>query len=243
MAAHSIRTHGHGVFDLQHLARRIAGKLAPRLLAQLHQSLRAHHRGKGIAELAGIIDVAVKGSRDIVAIEDALLSGNQCQHLFGFLPYQLGIAPLSLSSLRSKASGMRLRRVLVSTDLQLAPSAPSASNVVLFRKDEAMARRSIQERLRQLEARRDALVARLGREQRARDTRRKILIGALVLDRIERQPERYLASRLDDWLRAELPGFLTRENDRALFEDILGSDISMSTSNPSSPSSDGEDRS
>lgn len=106
-----------------------------------------------------------------------------------------------------------------------------------------MARRSIQERLRQLEARRDVLVARLGKEQRARETRRKILIGALVLDRIERQPERYLASRLDDWLRAELPGFLTRENDRALFEDILGSDISMSTYNPSSPSSDGEDRS
>lgn len=106
-----------------------------------------------------------------------------------------------------------------------------------------MARRSIQERLRQLEARRNVLVARLGKEQRARDTRRKILIGALVLDRIERQPERYLTSRLDDWLRAELPGFLTRENDKALFDDILGSDISMSTPDPSSPASDGEDAS
>lgn len=84
-----------------------------------------------------------------------------------------------------------------------------------------MARRSIQERLRQLEARRDALVARLGKEQRARDTRRKILIGALVLDRIERQPERYLNGRLDEWLRAELPSFLTRDNDRQLFNDIL----------------------
>lgn len=84
-----------------------------------------------------------------------------------------------------------------------------------------MARRSIQERLRQLEARRDVLVARLSKEQRARDTRRKILIGALVLDRIERQPERYLNGRLDEWLRAELPGFLTRDNDRQLFDDIL----------------------
>lgn len=84
-----------------------------------------------------------------------------------------------------------------------------------------MARRSIEERLRQLEARRDALVARLGKEQRARDTRRKILIGALVLDRIERQPERYLNGRLDEWLKAELPGFLTRDNDRQLFDDIL----------------------
>ncbi len=85
-----------------------------------------------------------------------------------------------------------------------------------------MTRRSIQERLRQLEARKQVLVARLGREERARDTRRKILIGALVLDRIERQPDRHLTGRLDEWLRAELPGFLTREKDRDLFDDILG---------------------
>lgn len=85
-----------------------------------------------------------------------------------------------------------------------------------------MPRRSIQERLRQLEARRNVLVARLGREERARDTRRKILIGALVLDRVERQPAPPIIGRLDDWLRAELPGFLTREKDRDLFEDILG---------------------
>ncbi|EKF59828.1 mobilization protein C [Agrobacterium albertimagni AOL15] len=106
-----------------------------------------------------------------------------------------------------------------------------------------MARRSIQERLRQLEARRDVLVARLGKEQRARDTRRKILIGALVLDRIERQPERYLSSRLDDWLRAELPGFLTRENDRALFDDILGPSMekSMRTSTGTPDASTGND--
>lgn len=85
-----------------------------------------------------------------------------------------------------------------------------------------MAKRSIQERLRQLEARKQVLVARLGKQERTRDTRRKILIGALVLDRIERQPDRHLHGRLVDWLRAELPGFLTRENDRELFNDILG---------------------
>ncbi len=82
-----------------------------------------------------------------------------------------------------------------------------------------MTRRSIQERLRQLEARKQVLVARLGREERARDMRRKILVGALVLDRIERQPDRYLSGHLDEWLRAELPAFLTREKDRDLFED------------------------
>ncbi|THV10561.1 mobilization protein [Rhizobium rhizophilum] len=85
-----------------------------------------------------------------------------------------------------------------------------------------MTKRSIQERLRQLEARKQVLVARLGKEERARDTRRKILIGALVLDRIERQPEGYLSGPLDEWLRAELPGFLTREKDLDLFDDILG---------------------
>jgi hypothetical protein len=128
-----------------------------------------------------------------------------------------------------------------------------------------MAKRSIQERLRQLEARKQALVARLGKEERARDTRRKILIGALVLDRIERQPERYLSGRLDEWLRAELAGFLTRENDRALFHDILGQNESPITGTvtgtgtgtgmgnletagdgeelPSSPASNGEDQS
>lgn len=84
-----------------------------------------------------------------------------------------------------------------------------------------MTKRSIQERLRLLEARKQMLVARLSREQRARDTRRKILIGTLVLDRIERQPDRYLSGRLDEWLRAELPGFLTRDKDRDLFDDIL----------------------
>lgn len=102
-----------------------------------------------------------------------------------------------------------------------------------------MARRSIQERLRQLEARRDVLVARLGKQQRARDTRRKILVGALVLDRIERQPKRCLSSRLDEWLRTELPGFLTRENDRALFDDILGPSISMTGATTTSTSNAG----
>ena len=64
-----------------------------------------------------------------------------------------------------------------------------------------MTRRSIQERLRQLEARKQMLVARLSKEQRAQDTRRKILIGALVLDRIER-------NGFDVLGRASRPGVL-----------------------------------
>lgn len=94
-----------------------------------------------------------------------------------------------------------------------------------------MAKRSIPERLRQLEARNQVLVVRLGKQERARDTRRKILLGALVLDRIERQPDLYLDSRLDEWLRSELPEFLTRENDRDLFDEILGPRKTSDTTN------------
>jgi hypothetical protein len=82
-----------------------------------------------------------------------------------------------------------------------------------------MARRPIVERLAQLDAQRKTLQARLGKQERARDTRRKVLIGALVLHKIEKDPNE--ARRLGDWLRRELPGFLSREMDKALFADLL----------------------
>lgn len=44
------------------------------------------------------------------------------------------------------------------------------------RKD--MARQSIKERLAQLDAQRKTLQSRLGKQERAKDTRRKILLGA-----------------------------------------------------------------
>lgn len=84
-----------------------------------------------------------------------------------------------------------------------------------------MARRTIEERLAQLEAQRKALQARLGKQERARDTRRKVLLGALVLHRLENGGDGQFAVRLNDWLRRELPGFLTRDDDRALFADLL----------------------
>lgn len=86
-----------------------------------------------------------------------------------------------------------------------------------------MARRSIHERLAQLEARKKVLTVRLGKQERARDTRRKVLLGALVLHRLENARDPAFSVRLCDWLRAELPGFLTREGDSQLFDDILGS--------------------
>ena len=81
------------------------------------------------------------------------------------------------------------------------------------------AKRSIEERIAQLEAQKKALQARLNRQDRARDTRRKVLLGALLLHHIESDSEQ--GDRLYAWVARELPGFLTRENDLAIFDDFL----------------------
>ena len=83
-----------------------------------------------------------------------------------------------------------------------------------------MARKSIEERLAQLDAQRAALKARLSKQERANDTRRKVLLGALVLHRLENGRDEF-SKGLADWLRRELPGFLTRDGDQELFDDLL----------------------
>jgi hypothetical protein len=83
-----------------------------------------------------------------------------------------------------------------------------------------MARKSIQERLSQLDAQRKTLQTRLGKQGRVTDTRRKILLGALVLFHLE-EGEREFDKVLKEWVGRELPGFLTREDDKALFTDLL----------------------
>jgi hypothetical protein len=83
-----------------------------------------------------------------------------------------------------------------------------------------MAKKTIEERLAQLEAQRQTLKARLGKQQRAKDTRRKILLGALVLHRLG-EDNRAFDQTLKEWLQRELPGFLTRADDKALFADLL----------------------
>ena len=85
-----------------------------------------------------------------------------------------------------------------------------------------MARRSIEERISQLEAQRKTLQARLGKQDRAKDTRRKILLGALVLYRLEKSGAEEFSKGLGAWLRRELPGFLTRD-DGARGLHVLGS--------------------
>jgi hypothetical protein len=84
-----------------------------------------------------------------------------------------------------------------------------------------MARKSITQRLAELEERKRTLKARLGKQERAQDTRRKILIGALVLHRLEHSNDPDFTRRLREWLRRELPGFLVRDGDKALFDDVL----------------------
>lgn len=85
-----------------------------------------------------------------------------------------------------------------------------------------MARKSIEERLAQLDAQRAALKARLTKQERANDTRRKVLLGALVLHRLENGKDEEFSRRLGEWLKRELPDFLTRGGDKELFTDLLG---------------------
>ena len=87
-----------------------------------------------------------------------------------------------------------------------------------------MARKSIEQRLAQLDAQRKSLQARLGKQERAQDTRRKVLLGALLLRRLQSSNDPELTKRLGDWLRRELPGFLTRDADKELCADLLKSE-------------------
>ena len=84
-----------------------------------------------------------------------------------------------------------------------------------------MARKTIEQRLAELDAQRSALKARLGKQERANDTRRKVLLGALVLHRLEAGKDE-ISRALPDWLRRELPDFLTRHGDKELFADLIG---------------------
>ena len=93
-----------------------------------------------------------------------------------------------------------------------------------------MAKRTIEQRLAQLDAQRKTLQSRLGKQERARDTRRKILLGALVLHRLEQRGDGEFSKRLGDWLRRELPGFLTRADDKALFTDLLNPPVEPAAS-------------
>ena len=96
-----------------------------------------------------------------------------------------------------------------------------------------MARKTIEMRLAEIEAQKKALQARLSKQERAHDTRRKVLLGALVLHRLEASKDEEFSRRLGDWLRRELPGFLTRDADKDLFADLLKPPASAPQREPS----------
>jgi len=82
--------------------------------------------------------------------------------------------------------------------------------------------KTIEERLAQLDAQRSGLKLRLSNQERANETRRKVLIGTLVLQRLESDEDPEFSRRLHDWLRRELPNFLQRDVDRSLFQALVG---------------------
>lgn len=83
-----------------------------------------------------------------------------------------------------------------------------------------MTRKPLAIRISEQEARLAALKARQAREDRTRDTRLKVLMGAFLIYRMkagttaEDGTMRKLVAR-------ELPGFLTRDSDRALCAEML----------------------
>ncbi|TGE78508.1 mobilization protein [Rhizobium sp. SEMIA 439] len=85
-----------------------------------------------------------------------------------------------------------------------------------------VARKTIEQRLAELDAQRSALKTRLSKTERNNDMRRKVLIGSLVLHHLETSNDQEFSKQLGAWLRRELPGFLTRDNDKALFADLIG---------------------
>ena len=73
------------------------------------------------------------------------------------------------------------------------------------------------ERKRKIEARKRSGEA---KAKRRTDTRRKILVGSMILAKLDQQdPDR--AARAKTRLTEDLAAFLTRPDDRALFPDLL----------------------
>ncbi|MFG1393973.1 mobilization protein [Xanthobacter agilis] len=76
--------------------------------------------------------------------------------------------------------------------------------------------REARERAAQLRAQADAILARATQAARAEDTRRKILLGSLVMHDLRREGDD--EEMLRSYLERRLPAFLTRDSDRALVE-------------------------
>ena len=101
-----------------------------------------------------------------------------------------------------------------------------------------MTRKSIEEQLAQLDAKRLALKARLTTQERAKDTRRKILLGDLVLNALyaaQTDTKNQDAEQLLGWVKRELPRLFTRDADKALFADLLNPKTGPKTTDSVTP--------
>ena len=98
-----------------------------------------------------------------------------------------------------------------------------------------MARRTIEQKIAHLDEQKRSLQARLGKQERARDTRRKILLGALVLQRMTNSANEADVAWLKSWMSRELPNFLTRDIDRLLLADLFLLALSPDPTNEISP--------
>ncbi|NTF23121.1 mobilization protein [Agrobacterium rubi] len=84
-------------------------------------------------------------------------------------------------------------------------------------------RKPIAQRIKELEERKRSLQSRLDRQERAQATRRKIVLGSFVLERLAQDDNGHTGDHCDlrQWLAAQLPAFLVSDADRALFADLL----------------------
>lgn len=84
-------------------------------------------------------------------------------------------------------------------------------------------RKPIAQRIKELEERKRALQSRLDRQERTQATRRKIVLGSFVLERLAQGDNGNTGDHCDlrQWLAAQLPAFLVSDADRALFADLI----------------------
>ncbi len=88
-------------------------------------------------------------------------------------------------------------------------------------------RKPIEQRIRELEEQKKALQSRLEKQQRAETTRRRMLLGSFLLERLEQaedaahQQGGMHGKQLRQWLARAFPAYLSRDADRLLFVDLL----------------------
>lgn len=98
-------------------------------------------------------------------------------------------------------------------------------------------RKPIEQRIRELEEQKKALQSRLEKQQRAETTRRRMLLGSFVLERLEQEGDdgqqqgAMDGKQLRQWLAREFPAYLSRDADRLLFVDLLWPQNETDTSN------------